>query len=158
RYSEALVNRGYGQETLRTTENDIAGGIDQLRKRLEEAQASLGQGGQQQNADSKGEQALGRTQRLARGLESLQERTRERAQANGRNQQGRDQQGRDQQGGQQQGQSNQRGQQAGNQQGQEGQQGQQGQGQQGQNGQGQQGGQQGQQGGGQQGGAQAGGA
>jgi uncharacterized protein DUF4175 len=175
RYSEALVNRGYGQETLRATENDIAGGIDQLRKRLDEAQASLGQSGQQQNADSKGEQALGRTQRLARGLESLQERTRERAQANGRNQQGRDQQGRDQQGGQQQGQSNQRGQQAGNQQGQEGQQGQQGQGQQGQNGQGQQGqqgqngqgqqgGQQGgqqaggQQGGGQQGGAQAGGA
>jgi len=170
RYSEALVNRGYGQETLRATENDIAGGIDQLRKRLDEAQASLGQSGQQQNADSKGEQALGRTQRLARGLESLQERTRERAQANGRNQQGRDQQG-----GQQQGQSNQRGQQAGNQQGQEGQQGQQGQGQQGQNGQGQQGqqgqngqgqqgGQQGgqqaggQQGGGQQGGAQAGGA
>jgi len=170
RYSEALVNRGYGQETLRATESDIAGGIDQLRKRLDEAQASLGQSGQQQNADSKGEQALGRTQRLARGLESLQERTRERAQANGRNQQGRDQQG-----GQQQGQSNQRGQQAGNQQGQEGQQGQQGQGQQGQNGQGQQGqqgqngqgqqgGQQGgqqaggQQGGGQQGGAQAGGA
>ena len=154
RYSEALVNRGYGQETLRATENDIAGGIDQLRKRLDEASTALGQGGQQQNAGTKAEQALGRTQRLARGLESLQERTRERAQANARNQQGRDGQ-----------QSNQRGQQAGNQQGQQGQQGQgqQGQGQQGQNGQqgeGQQGGQQagGQQGGGQQGGAQAGGA
>jgi uncharacterized protein DUF4175 len=168
RYSEALVNRGYGQETLRATENDIAGGIDQLKKRLDEASAALGQGGQQ-NAGSKGEQALGRTQRLARGLESLQERTRERAQQNARNQQG-----------QQQGQSNQRGQQAGNQQGregQQGQQGQQGQGQQGQNGQGQgqqgnsaqqangqqggqgqQGQQGGQQGGGQQGGQQAGGA
>jgi hypothetical protein len=166
RYSEALVNRGYGQETLRATENDISGGIDQLRKRLDEASAALGQGQQQQNAGSKAEQALGRTQRLARGLESLQERTRERAQANARNQQGRDGQQQDQRG--QQGQSNQRGQQAGNQQGQDGQQGQQGQGQQGQNGQGQngqqgqgqQGGQQagGQQGGGQQGGAQAGGA
>ncbi|HEY3159264.1 MAG TPA: DUF4175 family protein [Vicinamibacterales bacterium] len=163
RYSEALVNRGYGQETLRATENDIAGGIDQLKKRLDEAASALGQG-QQQNAGSKAEQALDRTQRLARGLESLQERTRERAQQNARNQQGRDQQGRDQQG-QQQGQ---RGQQAGNQQGQDGQQGQQGQGQQGQGqqgqngqqGQGQQGGQQagGQQGGGQQGGQQAGGA
>jgi len=155
RYSEALVNRGYGQETLRATENDIAGGIDQLKKRLDEASAALGQG-QQQNAGSKAEQALGRTQRLARGLESLQERTRERAQQNARNQQGRDQQG--QQG--RQGQSNQRGQQAGNQQGQEGQQGQQGQGQQGQNGQGQSGqqGQAGQQGGqGQAGGQQAGG-
>jgi hypothetical protein len=168
RYSEALVNRGYGQETLRATETDISGGIDQLKKRLDEAGAALGQG-QQQNAGSKAEQALGRTQRLARGLESLQERTRERAQQNARNQQGRDGQGQqsDQKG---QGQSNQRGQQAGNQQGQDGQQGQ---GQQGQNGQGQNGqqgqqgqsGQQGQgqqaggqQGGGQQGGQQAGGA
>src|SRR4029434_7926056 len=60
RDSEALVNRGYGQETLRATENDIAGGIDQLRKRLEEAQAALGQGGQQQKAHSQGEQALRR--------------------------------------------------------------------------------------------------
>jgi hypothetical protein len=177
RYSEALVNRGYGQETLRATETDISGGIDQLKKRLDEASAALGQG-QQQNAGSKAEQALGRTQRLARGLESLQERTRERAQQNARNEQGRNQQGRDGQGQQsdQKGQG-QRGQQAGNQQGQDGRQGQQGQGQQGQNGQGQgqqgnsaqqgqqgqsgqQGGQQagGQQGGGQQGGQQAGGA
>ena len=73
RYSEALVNRGYGQETLKATESDIAGGIDQLKKRLDEAASALGQG-QQQNASSKAEQALGRTQRLARGLESLQER------------------------------------------------------------------------------------
>jgi hypothetical protein len=158
RYSEALVNRGYGQETLRATETDISGGIDQLKKRLDEASAALGQG-QQQNAGSKAEQALGRTQRLARGLESLQARTRERAQQNARNQQGRDGQQSDQKG---QGQSNQRGQQAGNQQGQDGQQGQQGQGQQGQNGQGQNGqqgqqGQSGQQGQGQQGGQQAGG-
>src|SRR6185295_2956963 len=66
RYSEALVNRGYGQETLRATENDIAGGIDQLKKRLDEAQAALGQGQQQQqNAGNKAEQALDRTQRLA---------------------------------------------------------------------------------------------
>jgi hypothetical protein len=151
RYSEALVNRGYGQETLRATETDISGGIDQLKKRLDEAASALGQG-QQQNAGSKAEQALGRTQRLARGLESLQERTRERAQQNARNQQGRDGQGQqsDQKG------QGQRGQQAGNQQGQDGQQGQQGQGQQGQNGQGQNG-QQGQQGQGQQGGQQAGG-
>src|SRR5438132_4500827 len=82
RYSEALVNRGYGQETLLATENDIAGGIDQLKKRLDEASAALGQGQQGQNARNKQEQALDRTQRLARGLESLQERTRERAQQN----------------------------------------------------------------------------
>ena len=99
RYSEALVNRGYGQETLRATENDIAGGIDQLKKHLDEAAAALGQG--QQNASSKTEQALDRAQRLARGLESLQERTRERAQQNGR------QQGQDQQAGNQQGQNGQ---------------------------------------------------
>src|SRR4029077_13317735 len=73
RYSEALVNRGYGQETLRATENDLAGGIDQLKKRLDEAASALGQGGQQQNAGSKAEQALDRTQRLARRLEALQE-------------------------------------------------------------------------------------
>jgi hypothetical protein len=149
RYSEALVNRGYGQETLRATENDIAGGIDQLKKRLEEASAALGQGGQQ-NAGSKEEQALGRTQRLARGLESLQERTRERAQQNARNQQG--QQGQQGQGNQQ-GREGQQGQQG---QGQQGQQGQNGQGQSGQQANGQQGGGQ-QAGGGQQGGQQAGG-
>ncbi len=75
RYSEALVNRGYGQETLKATEGDIAGGIDQLKKKLDEAASALGQG-QGQNASSKQEQALDKAQRLARGLESLQERTR----------------------------------------------------------------------------------
>jgi hypothetical protein len=160
RYSEALVQRGYGQDTLKATESDISGGIDQLKKKLDEASAALGQGGGQQNAGNKNEQALDRAQRLARGLESLQERTRERAQQNGRQQNGQPGQNGQAQDGKQQAQNGQQGQE-----GQQGQQGQSGQsGQSGQNGQagqsGQQGGQQAgnQAGGGQQGGNQAGGA
>jgi hypothetical protein len=126
RYSQNLVNRGATPQAVDAAENDIAGGIDELRKRLAEAAGALGQG--TENA-SRMETALDRARRLARAAESMQERTRERGQQQG------------QQAGQQQGQ------------GQQGQQGQEGQGQQGQQGQGQQGqqgqGQQGQQGQGQ---------
>jgi hypothetical protein len=133
KYSRALVSRGTSQQA-NAAEGDISKGIDEVRQRLEEAQAALGQG--QQPGGDRRDQALERAERLARGAESLQERTRERAQANGRDQQGR-QQGQNGQ--------NQRGQQGQNGQGQNGQQGQgqQGQGQQGQAGQEGQGGQQG---------------
>jgi uncharacterized protein DUF4175 len=111
KYSKPLVSRGSPQQA-NAAESEIARGIDEVRQRLDEAQASLGQG----KPGDKKQEAAERAQRLARNAESLQERTRERAQAN-----------RDQ-----------------GKQGQQGKEGQQGQGQQGKEGQGQQGGQQGQ--------------
>jgi hypothetical protein len=120
RYSQNLVNRGASPQAYQAAENEITGGIDELRKKLDDAAGALGQS---DNANRM-ENALERARRLARAAESLQERTRERGQR-GQGQQGQDQQGRD---GRQQA----------------GQQGQQGQnGQQGQSGQGGQGGQQG---------------
>ena len=116
RYSKALVSRGSNQQA-NAAEGDISRGIDEMRQRLDEAQAALGQGA----PGDRREDAQRRAERLARAAESLQERTRERAT--------RDQNGR-QQGSE--------GQQASNQKGQQGQQGQgQGEGQQGQQGQGQ---------------------
>jgi uncharacterized protein DUF4175 len=142
KYSKALVSRGSNQQA-NAAEGDIARGIEEVRQRLEEAQASLGQG----KPGDKKQEAAERAQRLARGAESLQERTRERAQANRGDQGKQGQQGKEGQQGQ--------GQQGQGQQGKEGQQGQGG--QQGQNGQGGQG-QQGQQGqGGQRGDGQNGG-
>jgi hypothetical protein len=137
RYSKALVSRGSNQQA-NAAEGDISRGIDEMRQRLDEAQAALGQGA----PGDRREDAQRRAERLARAAESLQERTRERAT--------RDQNGR-QQGSE--------GEQAGKgQQGQQGQ-GQQGEGQQGQGqgqgqgeGQGQDGGQQAGNGGGQRGG------
>ena len=117
KYSRALVSRGQPSQA-NAAEGEISKGIDEVRQRLEEAQAALGQG---QPAGDKADQALERAQRMARRAESMQERTRERAQANGREQQGRRRS-------------------AGKEgQGQQGKEGQQGQGQQGQNGQGQNG-------------------
>lgn len=123
RYSKALVSRGSNQQA-NAAEGDIQRGIDEMRQRLDEAQAALGQGG----TGDKKEDAQRRAQRLARAAESLQERTRERAT---RDQNGR-QKGEGQQASNEKG--NEKGQQGGGQQqgqGQEGQQGQQGQGQQG---------------------------
>jgi hypothetical protein len=135
RYSKALVSRGTNQQA-NAAEGDISRGIDEMRKRLDEAQAALGQGA----PGDRREDAQRRAERLARAAESLQERTRERAT---RDQNGR-QQGAD-------GQQASKGQQGQGQQGQ----GQQGEGQQGQGqgeGQGQDGGQQAGNGGGQRGG------
>jgi hypothetical protein len=141
KFSKQLVSRGRSQDDINAMEGDIADGIDAVRKKLDEAQSALGQGGQ----GDKKEQALDKARRLARNLESLQERTKERAQPGQRG----DQQGQGQGEGQQarngeQGKSGQdgKGQQGKGQQGKGQGQGQ-GQGQQGQNGQGQ-GGQQGQ--------------
>ncbi|HZM95451.1 MAG TPA: DUF4175 family protein [Vicinamibacterales bacterium] len=134
RYSKALVSRGSNTQA-NAAEGDISRGIDEMRQRLDEAQAALGQGA----PGDKREDAQRRAERLARAAESLQERTRERAT---RDQNGR-QQGSD-------GQQASKGQQG--QQGQQGQ-GQQGEGQQGQGqGEGQDGGQQAGNGGGQRGG------
>jgi hypothetical protein len=143
-YSKALVSRGFSPDSLQANENDIAGGIEEMRDKLNEAQAALGQG----DSGDKRAEAVDKARRVARGLETLQERTRERLEQGQRGQGQKDGQQQDQQG--QQGQSGQQGQTG--QQGQSGQQGQGGQqaqaGQQGQGGQGQQGqqGGQGQQG------------
>jgi hypothetical protein len=138
RYSKALVSRGSNQQA-NAAEGDISRGIDEMRQKLDEAQQALGQGA----PGDKREDAQRRAERLARAAESLQERTRERAQQNGR-QQGQGQQAR----------NGQQGKEGQGQQGQQGQEGQQGEGQgQGQGqGEGQQGGQQAGNGGGQQGG------
>ena len=103
RYSRNLVTRGASQQAYQATENDIASGIGELRERLEEAAAAIGQA---DNADRM-ETALERARRLARGLDSLQERTRERAE---QGQQARGEQPGEQQGGGQQGESGDQGQ------------------------------------------------
>jgi hypothetical protein len=141
------------QEFQRTLEEQLEANFDALRRKLDDAAASLGPNGRDRNAD-----ALDRTRDLARGVDSfgrrLQERGEQRANEAGRRPGEQGSQGRDQQGQQQnqQGQQGREGQQG--QQGQSGQQGQDGQrGQQGQGGQQGQDGQRGQQGqGGQQGG------
>jgi hypothetical protein len=99
RYSKALVSRGSNQQA-NAAEGDISRGIDEMRQRLDEAQAALGQGA----PGDKREDAQRRAERLARAAESLQERTRERAtrDQNGR-QQGSDSQQAGNQNGQQQG-------------------------------------------------------
>jgi hypothetical protein len=76
RYSQNLVNRGSPPQSVNAAENDIAGGIEEMRERLQEAAGAIGQG--DENADRM-ENALERARRLARAAESLQERTRERA-------------------------------------------------------------------------------
>jgi hypothetical protein len=121
----------------------ISSNLDALARKIGEAAGALGNEQKQASLDK----ALEQTRNLVRGMESLDQRLRDRSgqqSANGQpGQQG------------QQGQQSQQGQQGQQGQGQQGKQGQQGQGQQGQQGQGQQGqqgqGQQGQQGQGQQG-------
>ncbi len=90
RYSQNLVYRGSSPEVVNAAENDIAGGIDEMRERLGEAADAVGQG--RENANRM-ENALERARRLARSAESLQERTRERAQQQAQQGQGQQAQG-----------------------------------------------------------------
>jgi hypothetical protein len=134
RYSRQVMgsDRQELQEFARTLEQQLEANIDGVKKKLDDAAATLGPNGRDKNAD-----ALERARELTRGVESLGRRMQEKADARA-GQQG------------QQGQNGQRGQQgAESQNGQRGQQGQQGEGQQGQGQQGQQSaqGQRGQQGG-----------
>jgi len=76
RYSQNLVNRGSPPQSVNAAENEIAGGIEEMRERLREAAGAIGQGDENAN---RMENALERARRLARAAESLQERTRERA-------------------------------------------------------------------------------
>ena len=161
RYTQQSA-RSAPADWMNQAEQQIAGDIADLGQRLQQAQgAAQGSNGKRQNA-----QAADKARDLVRGLESMDERMRQRAEqngakeangqqgqrANGQQQNGQQQAGgqqNGQQGGQQkgqqqaQGQRNGQGQQQNGQQGQQGQQGQGGQGQKGQGGQGQ-GGQQGQ--------------
>jgi Domain of unknown function (DUF4175) len=148
RWSRSMMRAGLQPADAAALDKDITSTLDGVRDKLREAEDALGRSA----PDAMG-QALDKARELARGMESLDQRMRERAQG----QQGRGQRG-------QRGQQGQEGQQG--QQGQQGREGQQGQaGQQGQSGQedqagpqGQQGqrGQQGQQGQGGQGGENAG--
>ena len=143
RWSRSMMRAGLQPGDAQALDKDITSTLDGVRDKLREAESALGRSA----PDAMG-QALDKARELARGMESLDQRMRERAQRGQQGQQG--QQG-------QRGQQDQQGQGQQGEQGQRGQQGQQGQGQQGQQGQGQQGqqgqgGQQGQQGQGQQGG------
>jgi hypothetical protein len=140
RYSSSMVRAGMSAADQQAIENSIGSNLDSLKKTLGQAASALGKPSQ---ADTMN-QALDKARELARGVDSLDQRLRERQGRNG--QQGQDgQQGRSGQAGQQgqqgqdgrQGQAGQQGQQGQNgRQGQSGQQGQEGQaGQQGQNGQ-----------------------
>jgi hypothetical protein len=149
RYSRSMIRAGVQGSDASNFEQEIGSNISEMQKKLADAAAALGRSKPDTTTS-----ALDKARELARGMESLDQRMRERSGRDG--QQGRQgQQGQQgqQQGEQQgqQGQDGQRGQQGQGQQGQDqrGQQGQQGQGQQGQGGQQGQQGQQGQ--GGQQG-------
>jgi hypothetical protein len=126
RWSRSMMRAGLQPGDARALDNDISSTLDSVRDQLREAEAALGR-----SERDPMEQALDRARELARGMESLDGRMRERAEQGQRGSQQGQQQG--QQG--QQGQEGQEGQQGqGGQQGQAGQQGQQG--QQGQGGQG----------------------
>ena len=133
RWSRSMMRAGLQPADAAALDKDITSTLDGVRDKLREAEDALGRSA----PDAMG-QALDKARELARGMESLDQRMRERAQG----QQGRGQRG------QQVGQEGRRGREG--QQGQQGQQGREGQqgqaGQQGQSGQQGQAGQQGQQG------------
>jgi hypothetical protein len=150
RYSRSMIRAGVQANDAANFEGEIAGNIGEMQKRVDEAAAALGASDRTDQMAN----ALERAQDLARGLESMDQRMRERNGRNAGQQQGREgQQGQsreDQQG--QRGDQGQQGQQGQGQRGEQGQQGQQGgqgqgQGQRGEQGQQAQQGQQGRQGG-----------
>jgi hypothetical protein len=76
RYSKWMVTRGVSPEQTQAMEQEIAEGFDALTRKLGEASSALGQSAPDPTAE-----ALEKARRLARGLESMRERTRERAEA-----------------------------------------------------------------------------
>lgn len=100
RYSRQMLGRA-SRETSDAVERDISDSIDGLRKKLDQAASAVGR----TKPETKDE-ALQRAQRLARGMESLEQRTRERLDRNAQRQgqqgqqgQGQGQDGQGQQGG-----------------------------------------------------------
>src|SRR5439155_17558165 len=120
RYTQRVLQQGAGSQQARGMEDDIGANLDALQRKIGEAAGAVGR---QSKQDSLG-RAADKTRDLVRGMESLDQRMRDRAQqARGQqNQQGKAQEGKGQNS--QQSQSGQQGQQG--QQGQNGQQGQQG--------------------------------
>lgn len=114
RYSGSMVRAGVPSADQQAMENSIGSNLEDLKETLGEAASVVGR----TKPDAMG-QALDKARQLARGVESLDQRMRERAQQS--------QQGQGQQGQPGQGQQGQRGQQGQGQQGQQGEQGQQGQ-------------------------------
>jgi hypothetical protein len=74
RYSRQILGRA-SRETMDAVERNIAEGIDELMKKLDQAAAAVGKSDDRQDS---GDDAVRRAQRLARGLESLELRTGER--------------------------------------------------------------------------------
>jgi hypothetical protein len=78
RYSKWMVTRGSSPEQAQALEQEISSGLDALTKKLDEAASALGQ-----TAPDPTGNALEKARRLARGMESLQERMKEKAAAEG---------------------------------------------------------------------------
>jgi hypothetical protein len=74
RYSKAMISRGAQPDAAQAMESDISQGFDALKRKLGEAASALGQ----TKPDSK-DDALDKARRLARGMESLEQRMREQA-------------------------------------------------------------------------------
>jgi hypothetical protein len=83
------------RETMEAVERDIADGIDTLRKKLDQAAAALGQSAPENRKD----EVLDRAERLARGMETMAQRTREQMERNARQRAQQGQQGQQDQSG-----------------------------------------------------------
>jgi hypothetical protein len=103
RYSRGVV-QGSSAEYARTFEDEIGKNLEDVRDKLGEAASALGRS---QPADAK-DRTLERARQLARGMESLDQRMRDRADPNGRGRSPQGEQGQEGQAGQQ-GQSGQQG-------------------------------------------------
>jgi len=78
RYSKSMIGGRVPPEAVEAMERDIAAGFDAIRRKLDEAAFALGDARQDPTSE-----ALDRARRLARGMESMQERLRERTEASG---------------------------------------------------------------------------
>jgi hypothetical protein len=94
RYSQQMLGR-VSRETMEAVERDIADGIDTLRKKLDQAAAALGQSAPENRKD----EVLDRAERLARGMETMAQRTREQMERNARQRAQQGQQGQQDQSG-----------------------------------------------------------
>jgi hypothetical protein len=84
RYSRSVIAGGAPPEYARALEEDISTNLDAVRRKLAEAASSVGRARPDATAE-----ALDKARRLARGLESLEQRTRERTGRQGSGDRGR---------------------------------------------------------------------
>jgi hypothetical protein len=78
RYSKSMLNGRIPPDSLQATEQEITLGLEALARKLNEAASALGR-----SRPDPGAEALEKARRLARGLESMQERTEERSGGSG---------------------------------------------------------------------------